>query len=263
MKVKAYAKYKFRKIRRFFFPKRIVNYRMIKDFVKDKHGIEIGGPSKIFNDIIKIYGIARQVDGVNFSTDTIWEGKINEGSPYLYDGNKLGSQYINDATDLSSVKTEQYEFLASSHCLEHVANPIKALKEWNRVIVNKGLMILVLPNPEFMFDHKRQRSTFDHILNDYNMNVSEEDDTHIQDVIDNCDLSRVYLLNGNGKTIPREMHIEYCLDNARLRTLHHHVYTDEVVHKMLAHSGFDLKATEHFAPFHLIYIAIKSNNKKI
>jgi ubiquinone/menaquinone biosynthesis C-methylase UbiE len=257
MKVLAYAKYKFRLVRRFFFPKRIANYRLVKNFVKDKHGIEIGGPSKIFNDIIKIYSVARQVDGVNFSTDTIWEGNIKAGNSYTYAGVNLGSQYINDATDLSSVKTSQYDYLVSSHCLEHVANPIKALKEWNRVIKQGGLMVLVLPNPEFTFDHKRKRTTFEHILNDYNNNTVEEDETHVQDVIDNCDLSRVYLLNGNGRTIPYEQHVQYCKDNARLRTLHHHVYTDNVVHRMLEKAGFKLITTEHFAPFHMIYIANK------
>ncbi|RYF94335.1 MAG: hypothetical protein EOO00_05420 [Chitinophagaceae bacterium] len=119
-------------------------------------------------------------------------------------------------------------------------------------------MILVLPDPEFTFDHNRQRSTFEHIYQDYQVNTPEEDQTHVQDVIDNCDLSRVYLLNGNGKTIPYEMHVEYCKDNAKLRTLHHHVYTDEVVHKMLEAAGFKLTATEHFAPFHMIYLAHKN-----
>jgi ubiquinone/menaquinone biosynthesis C-methylase UbiE len=257
MKVLAYARYKFRLVRRFFFPKRIANYKLIKNFVKDKHGIEIGGPSKIFNDIIKIYTVAQQVDGVNFSTDTIWEGNIKAGSPYTYAGVNLGSQYINDATDLSSIKTGQYDYLISSHCLEHVANPIKALKEWNRVIKKGGLMVLVLPNPEFTFDHKRKRTSFEHILGDYNNNTVEEDQTHVQDVIDNCDLSRVYLLNGNGRTIPYEQHVEYCKDNARLRTLHHHVYSDSVVHRMLETAEFKTIATEHFAPFHLIYIAHK------
>jgi ubiquinone/menaquinone biosynthesis C-methylase UbiE len=257
MRVIAFAKYKFRLIRRFFFPKRIANYKLVKNFIKDKHGIEIGGPSKIFNDIIKIYPIANRVDGVNFSTDTIWEGSIKAGDPYTYSGLNLGIQYINDATDLSSVKTGEYDYLISSHCLEHVANPIKALKEWNRVIKDGGLMVLVLPDPKFTFDHKRKRTTFEHILGDYNNNTVEEDETHVQDVIDNCDLTRVYLLGGNGATIPYDQHVAYCKDNPRLRTLHHHVYTDNVVHRMLETAGFKLIATEHFAPFHMIYIANK------
>ena len=257
MKVLAYTKYKFRLVKRFFFPKRIINYKLIRNFVKDKQGIEIGGPSKIFNDIIKIYSVTRELDGVNFSTDTIWQGNIKAGDPYTYGGIKLGTQYINDATDLNTVKTGQYDYLVSSHCLEHVANPIKALKEWNRVIKDGGMMVLVLPNPEFTFDHKRKRTTFEHILNDYNNNTVEEDETHVQDVIDNCDLSRVYLLNGNGQTIPYEQHVQYCKDNARLRTLHHHVYTDNVVHRMLETAGFKLVGNEHFVPFHMIYITKK------
>lgn len=258
MKVVAYAKYKFRLIRRYFFPKRVANYQLVKKTIEGKTGIEVGGPSKIFNDIIKIYGIAKQVDGVNFSSDTIWQGKIKAGSPYTYEEQQLGTQFINDATDLNTVADDKYDFLASSHCLEHVANPIKALVEWKRVIKKGGFMILVLPNPEFTFDHKRKLTDFEHILNDFRINTPEEDQTHVQDVIDNCDLSRVYLLGGKGETIPYEMHVQYCKDNAKLRTLHHHVYTDDVVHRMLETAGFKLTATEHFAPFHMIYLAHKN-----
>lgn len=257
MKVKAYAKYKYRLFYRYFIPKRIVNYKMVKSLVKDKNGIEIGGPSKVFNDIIKVYTIAKQIDGCNFSTNTMWEGHLTAGSPYTYTGHTLGSQYINDATDLGSIPTNKYDFLISSHCLEHVANPIKALKEWNRVLKNEGFMVLVLPNPEFMYDHKRQRTSFQHMLDDWKNNTPESDTTHIQDIIDNTDLSRVYVLGGNGETISFENHVNIAMQNPNMRAGHHHVYSDEVVFELLKFSGFKLLASEHFMPFHMIYLAQK------
>jgi SAM-dependent methyltransferase len=259
MRIKAYAKYKFRLAYRFLIPKRILNYKTVKHLVKDKHGIEIGGPSKIFNDIIKVYTIAKQIDGCNFSTNTFWEGNIADGDPYKYAGNTLGYQYINDATDLNKIENNKYDFLLSSHCLEHVANPIKALKEWNRVIKNDGCMVLVLPNPEFMYDHKRERTSFQHLVKDWENDTQESDTTHIQDVIDNCDLSRVYVLNGKGETISYESHVRIARDNPTLRTVHHHVYTDEVVFELLKFCGFKLIVSEHFSPFHMIYLAKKYN----
>jgi ubiquinone/menaquinone biosynthesis C-methylase UbiE len=262
MNIKAAAKYKLRKVHRFLIPKRIANYKTVRNFVKDKTGIEIGGPSKVFNDIIKVYTIAKRIDGCNFATNTIWEGNIAEGNRYEYGGNSLGSQFINDATDLNNIENEKYDFLLSSHCLEHVANPIKALKEWHRVLKDDGLMVLVLPNPEFTYDHKRKRTSFQHLLDDFNNNIDESDTTHIQDVIDNCDLSRVYLLNGNGATISYESHVSISKDNFKFRAIHHHVYTDEVVYELLKYSGFKLLASEHFTPFHMIYLGFKKRFAK-
>ena len=259
MNIKVAVKYKIRKIHRFFIPKQIAHYKKVKNFVKDKQGIEIGGPSKVFNDIIKVYTIAKQVDGCNFSTSTIWQGNIAAGGPYTYDGNTLGCQFINDATDLNSIESCKYDFLLSSHCLEHIANPIKALKEWHRVLKNGGLMVLVLPNPEFTMDHKRMRTSFQHLVGDFENNTQESDITHIQEAIDNVDLSRVFLLNGNGATMSYESHVSESWDNSKLRTMHHHVYSDEVVYELLKYSGFRLIASEHFTPFHMIYLGVKKN----
>ena len=258
MDMKAAARFKLRKLRRRIFPKLIANYKTVRRFVKNKSGIEIGGPSQAFNDIIKIYGVAKQVDGCNFSTQTIWEGNIQDGQPFKYKGKELGKQYINDATDLNKIPDGKYDFLISSHCLEHVANPIKALKEWNRVLKDGGLMVLVLPNPEFTFDHKRKKTDFQHVLEDFKNHTTEDDQTHVQDVIDNCDLTRVYVLNGKrGETIDFETHVRMAKDNPNLRTLHHHVYSDELVFEMLKSSGFKLTRSEHFPPFHMIYLALK------
>jgi ubiquinone/menaquinone biosynthesis C-methylase UbiE len=257
MDIKKAVKYKLRRFYRRIIPKRIANYQLIRNFVTGKKGIEVGGPSKIFDDIVKVYGIAKRVDGCNFSTKTIWEGSIKEGSPYKYKEQSLGTQYINDATDLTSIGNGNYDFLLSSHCLEHVANPIKALVEWRRILKDGGMLVLALPDPEYTFDHKRARTTFEHILQDYEQKTDESDQTHVQDVIDNCDLDRVYLLNGNGATLPYADHVAISSDNYNLRAIHHHVFTDSVVHDMLQTAGFQLAATEHFGNLHMIYIAYR------
>ena len=44
--------------------------------LKGKKGIEIGGPSIIFKDILQVYQVASGVDGVNYSDKTMWEGSI-------------------------------------------------------------------------------------------------------------------------------------------------------------------------------------------
>jgi hypothetical protein len=86
--------------------------------LRDKSGIEIGGPSSIFqlNNILPIYPYINSLDGCNFSNDTIWEGTIREGINYSYEQSKLkGYQYIRDAVDLGNIRDNAYEFVLSSH----------------------------------------------------------------------------------------------------------------------------------------------------
>ena len=104
------------------------------NYVSEKIGIEIGGPSNVFRSIIPVYFKAKRIDGVNFSSQTIWEGEIQAGNTYQYLPNTFGYQFISDGTELSEIKDETYEFLLSSDCLDHIANPIKALLEWKRIL---------------------------------------------------------------------------------------------------------------------------------
>jgi hypothetical protein len=55
--------------------------------VADKTGIEIGGPSGIFNSggYMPIYSHIKTLDGVNFGNETIWEGELKEGNFFQYE----------------------------------------------------------------------------------------------------------------------------------------------------------------------------------
>src|ERR1700722_18273944 len=93
-----------------------------QSFVENKYGIEIGGPSAHFKKELPLYQFVGALDGVNFATDTIWEGSIESGS-FNYDDGKSGRQFISEATDLSGIATARYDFLLSSNCREHAATP--------------------------------------------------------------------------------------------------------------------------------------------
>ena len=134
--------------------------------LRSKTGLEIGGPSSFFRakGYFPIYPFAKRVDGINYSAETVWEGKIEEGPHYKYYDDKIGYQYIAEATGLSKIKNESYDFVLSCHSLEHVANVIKAIHEWHRVLKRSGELILVLPDKRFTFDHDRPYTTFQHLL---------------------------------------------------------------------------------------------------
>ncbi len=73
------------------------------------------------------------MDCVNFDSDAAWEKY--DTNCYIIDDKKIGQIIINDATDLKSISDGIYDFLISSNNLEHIANPIKALFEFDCVFI--------------------------------------------------------------------------------------------------------------------------------
>lgn len=51
-----------------------------------------------------------------------------------------------DATFLTGVADESYDFLHSSHCLEHLRDPEAALKNWTRVVKKGGHVVVTIPD---------------------------------------------------------------------------------------------------------------------
>lgn len=226
--------------------KRIPDYREYQDVARGKVGIEIGGPSPAFRTVLPIYQVAGQVDGVNFSNQTVWEGSLSPGRTFNYFGARKGQQFIGEATELRDLPSEKFDFLLSCNCLEHVANPLKALFEWNRVLRPGGAIILVLPRKDGNFDHLRPITTFDHLLQDYESNIAEDDLTHLDEILRLHDLSRDPQAGSIDQFKARS------LKNFENRTLHHHVFDQGLATEILAFCGFAVQTShsshkDHFA----------------
>lgn len=202
-------------------------------FFTGKSGIEIGGPSNIFRRVIPIYPAMSSLDGVNFSRRTTWENDIS-GDDYVCFAEKHGKQHIMEASDLSALENESYDFLLSSNCLEHVANPLKALQEWVRVVKKGGHIFLILPKKEDNFDHRREITLFEHLLEDLKNDVSEHDLTHLEEIIALHDLS-MDTAAGDLENFKRRSQ-----QNFVNRCLHHHVFDDEIIRKMFEFAGVSL-----------------------
>src|SRR5579863_5575294 len=50
------------------------------------------------------------------------------------------------------------DFVISSHAIEHFSDPIKALKEWYRVVKPGGYLYIIAPHKERTFDKDRERT---------------------------------------------------------------------------------------------------------
>ena len=106
------------------------------ELVKEQHGLEIGGPSPLFTrkGDLPIYPHIGRLDNCNFTHNTIWESNLTEGFTFKYDqGRPAGYQHVSEATDLKGIPAGAFDFVLSSHAIEHTANPMGAIREWIRV----------------------------------------------------------------------------------------------------------------------------------
>jgi SAM-dependent methyltransferase len=246
------------RIFRSYFPKRMQGYAAWIAHFKALKGLEIGGPSPAFSSkgFLPIYPVIAGLDGCNFSSSTVWEGTIREGNNYKYD-NKSGRQYITDATDLSQIADAQYDFVLSCHSLEHIANPVKAIYEWKRVLRNDGYLLLVLPHKDGTFDHNRPVTTLDHMVSDYRAGMGEDDNTHFDDAIELHDIA----LDPGIESY--EALVERTRNNFTNRCVHHHIFNTPLLVQLVDYTRFQVLKVGHFTPFHIVVLAQKKDDTAI
>jgi len=197
-----------------------------EDYFLNKIGLEVGGPSEIFSSMIPAYQDAKKIDGINFSEHTLWDSRESGAKKYKYFSDKNGDQYTSEATNLSFIEDNVYDFLLASHVLEHIANPMKALVEWVRVVKAGGRLVIVVPNKNECFDHNRSYTSFTHVMNDFLTDVGENDLTHLNEILENHDLTMDPPAGNFDQFKDRS------LNNLYNRALHHHVFSLELLQEL-------------------------------
>ncbi|QKZ12356.1 methyltransferase domain-containing protein [Spirosoma sp. KUDC1026] len=241
------------KFERQFFGLKNHDYSELESFFTNKTGLEIGGPSSVFkaDNLLPIYAYAKRVDGVNFSNSTVWENTIREGLTYDYGNSQPGYQFIAEASHLPAIADNTYDFLLSSHSLEHCANTIKTLNEWKRVVAPGGYMIIIVPDKRLTFDHKRKTTQFAHLLDDYQQDVNESDLTHLDEILVAHDIDR------DPGAIDAVYFRERSLRNLENRCLHHHVFDRPLLIQALKYANLNVLSTHIAFPIHIIAIVQK------
>ncbi|RLA07414.1 MAG: methyltransferase [Gammaproteobacteria bacterium] len=234
-------------------------YPLCCDLFSKGQGLEIGGLTGRFNKngILPIYPIIKKLDNCNFSQTTTWEGQITTGKTFLYDKNqKPGTQYVSEASDLSVIPTEKYDFIISSHVIPHLANPIKALKEWVRVLKEGGHMLISIPHKDGTFDHRRPVTTLQHIIDDYKKDTQENDQTHIAEVLKLHDLKKDPAA-GNFTNFKKRTE-----NNHKNRCIHHHAFDADLVIKLMTHINGQIHTIECMLPYNIFVVVQKLSKNK-
>jgi SAM-dependent methyltransferase len=232
--------------------KRCFGYASVRAHLQGKSGLEFGGPSSTFsaNHLIPIYNIVSSIDSCNFAPQTIWTARHDQ---HRF-GSRIGRQFIAEACDVSEIADGSYDFVAASHVLEHVANPLRALQEWKRLLKPSGTILVVVPHKEGTFDHRRPFTSFDHIKADFESNVTEADLTHLEEILELHDLELDPPAGSPGQFRER------CLQNLSKRAMHHHVFSPELLVELFSFLGMRVLNVAVERPFHIIAHAKREQN---
>ncbi|HVI07865.1 MAG TPA: class I SAM-dependent methyltransferase [Candidatus Binatia bacterium] len=218
-------------------------------------GLEIGGPSNFFRpgEEFPVYSVAARLDNVNFSSRTFWEGSLREGDNFTFSPHKPnGRQFIREAGDLAPIPDQTYDFVISCHTLEHCANPVKALHEWRRVLKTGGCFALILPHKAGTFDHRRNVSTLEHLIEDYRSGTAEDDATHFAEILEKHDLKR-----DPGQKSRADFEA-WITNNIATRGAHHHVFDPALAVTLVDYAGFNVITAETLPPFHIFVVGQKA-----
>ena len=239
-----------------FLPHRLQYYPNCKSFFQSGVGLEIGGPSGMFGrrGSIPVYPVATRIDNCNFGHHTVWEGAISEGNSFIFNKRRRpGRQYVGEASNLEFIEDSSYDFVLSSHCIEHLANPLQGLAEWIRVLKQDGLLVLVIPHKDGTFDHRRSVTSLEHLIQDFDNQTDEGDMTHLEEILRLHDLAQD---PGAGDF---QSFQERSKRNRENRCLHQHVFDTRLAVEVVNYFGLQILTVEPFYPSNIAIIARKTS----
>lgn len=212
--------------------------------VSGLRALEIAGPSKIFQSEgpIPIYEHLSVLDDCSHPRPARWGGRllIEESDFFYAPDRRPGKQFVGDATELNDIADGSYELVLGSHVLEHIANPIKALRTWMRVLAPNGLILQVVPHGRMTFDKHRPITELDHFIADFRSGTTESDQTHHDEV----------------RLLSTETHSDAWFVEAALhRGVHHHVFDTKSVLALFEYVGLVILGLALIEPYNIVVLA--------
>ncbi len=221
----------------------------VADALRGADALEPGGPSALFGrlGILPVYSRLGALDTLDYAERTLWSAA---GSGEVAPRRRL----IGEAGALTEVADDSYDALLGSHVIEHLANPLGALGEWQRVVRPGGQLLLVVPHRDGTFDHRRPATTLEHMRDDAERETGEDDLTHLEEVLELHDLARDPGAPG------RSAFEQRCRENLAIRGMHHHVFVSRSVVELCRAAGLEVLALRPKRPFHIVCLCRTGGN---
>jgi SAM-dependent methyltransferase len=222
--------------------------RAFSEPLRGARALEVGGPSAVFGEggLLPVYPIFQSLDGVQWAMRTVWH-ELDSRRGYRPEGARTGELHVLDGADLEALADSAYDAVISSHVLEHIANPLRALESWRMASRPGGHLLIVVPHLEGTFDHRRPLTALNHMIDDLERGVGEDDLTHLEETLRLHDRAR------DDEPDDHETWAARRRSNPTTRVLHHHTFTTGSLLTLLDHAGLELLAAETRFP-HDIYV---------
>ena len=181
------------------------------------------------SNIIKIGGGARWIDSTLEKRKCCVTSMDSESERL---GFLIDPDLLSDFHNIGELPDNSYDWVISSHVIEHLENPIKALLGSHKVLKTEGYIYSVLPLYTQTFDKNREVTSLQHLIDDYESNKVGADWVHIDEFIRNYDCESDLVFKGDRQK---------WLDNFKLkpeRHTHYHVFDLALVFAMHGYCGF-------------------------
>jgi len=140
------------------------NFQMVRVAVSENYirgnGIEIGAlnlPLPVAGDV--------QVRYVDRETEAELHDQYDELG--MAEVDFIDPDVVDDAEQLRQFPDNSEDFVIASHVLEHLENPVRAFKNWLRVVRHGGVVYVALPDMRRCFDAGREVTSVEHVIRDY------------------------------------------------------------------------------------------------
>jgi len=74
---------------------------------------------------------------------------------------------VDDGATLTTLPENSLDFIIANHVIEHLSNPIQALRNWYNHLRPNGVLFLAVPDKRFTFDKDRSLTSLQHFIDDY------------------------------------------------------------------------------------------------
>lgn len=119
-------------------------------------------------------------------------------------------------------------------------------------IEERGVVRLGFTHKTATFDHRREVTDFEHLVEDYRCGVTEDDATHFAEILEKHDLDL------DPAQESKASFEKWIRENSINRGAHHHVFDPALAIKLVDYAGFEIALAEVLMPFHIFIVAQKS-----
>jgi SAM-dependent methyltransferase len=154
---------------------------------------------------------------------------------------------VSDAARIP-VRNGTFDFLLSSHMLEHHQDTLRTLYEWKRVLRPGGVLFLVLPHYQRTFDKYRKITSLQHHIDDYARLGDSLDTSHYEEIFEGW--SKIENFDQERAKFEAQWHIDAWDWAGRVRNgvIHYHVWTQNELVDIFRYVGLSVEYVADILP---------------